>query len=62
MIGRKHENTLDEIVENMQKEKKEITKETIRSYIMTKVIYGNKKLGMLTTKPILEYCEKKGIQ
>jgi len=62
MLGRKHENILDEVIENMKKEKREITREAIRSYIMSKVMYGDHKLGMLTNRPIYEYCLKHGIK
>lgn len=62
MLGRKHENILDSVVADMKNEKKTITKESIRSYIMSRVMYGDARLGKLTNRPITEYCEKHGIK
>jgi len=58
MLGKKHENILDRVVEDMKREKKEITRESIRGYIMGRVLHGDDALGKLTSKPIFEYCEK----
>jgi hypothetical protein len=61
----KHSKNLEEVVEELKKQKREVSVQEISKFCMGQVVSGTdlgKRLGRVKQKDIIEFCQKRNIK